>query len=110
MKTEEQNDDNPVCLHKHSSLTIAERKRKEAQFERHAKARGSIKVWPITVKQDEQPEQCVRRFFILEMKVQQTSQEKLRLNPLKRWYKGTRDPRSTMSSLLHSGRLKPGIL
>ena len=49
--------------------TLAELKRKEAQDDKYFKARRSFKVWPVIVKAEEEPIICVRRFFILNMKV-----------------------------------------
>ena len=49
--------------------TVAEEKRREAQDEKYFKARRSLKIWPITVKANEEPTVCVRRFFIMNMKV-----------------------------------------
>ena len=48
---------------------MAETKRRDACEEKFLKARKSFKIWPIIVKAEEQPEVCVRRFFILNMKV-----------------------------------------
>ena len=47
----------------------AEHRRNEAREEKYLKARRSLRIWPVSVKQDEQPEVCVRRFFIMCMKV-----------------------------------------
>ena len=52
-----------------SVLSIAQTRRNEAQEEKYLRARRSFRIWPVHVKEDEQPEVCVRRFFILQMKV-----------------------------------------
>ena len=50
-------------------LTTAQIERKIAAEERYLKARRSFRVWPILVGQTDNAEVCIRRFFILNMKV-----------------------------------------
>ena len=50
-------------------LTTAQVERKNAAEERYLKARRSFRVWPILVGQTDNAEVCIRRFFILNMKV-----------------------------------------
>ena len=47
-------------------------RRNEAQEERYLRARRSLRIWPVRVEAEEQTETCVRRFFILQMKVPAT--------------------------------------
>ena len=50
-------------------LSVAEQKRKQAADDKYMMARRSFRIWPIIIKQNESAEVCVRRFFILNMKV-----------------------------------------
>ena len=54
---------------KYGASNTAEQMRNEAREEKYLRARRSLRIWPVSVKQDEQPEVCVRRFFIMCMKV-----------------------------------------
>ena len=46
-----------------SVLSVAEFKRREAQEEKYFRARRTFRIWPVTVRPDEQIKIGVRRFF-----------------------------------------------
>ena len=49
------------------SLSIGDQKCKAAQDDKFYRARRSFRIWPISMKADEQIEICIRRFFIINM-------------------------------------------
>ena len=55
--------------HGSDALTTAELRRWDAREDKYRNARKSFRIWPVEIAENEDPEVCVRRFFIINMKV-----------------------------------------
>ena len=85
-----------------SGQSVAEMRRREAKEKKYLKASRSFRVWPITVEQDEQVEQCIRRFFIINMKTPAALAKDVEIEAVRMPFQAMQDPGSMTSISLLS--------